>query len=82
MHCPVIFRLPLVAVLVVGSFVFTMKAVRAQGLSSGRQTSAKISSNEPDVVVSGKPIALNVTATAGQLVISEFRVRGDRKSVV
>lgn len=76
MHSPIQFRLPLVAVLVFSSFLFTMNVVRAQKLSSGRQNSVKVPSNEPDVVISGKPIAPHVTATAGQLVISEFRVRG------
>ncbi|HET6671337.1 MAG TPA: lamin tail domain-containing protein [Pyrinomonadaceae bacterium] len=71
------FRLPLIAALVLSSFLFTAQTLKAQKLTSGRQTPVKVTSNEsPDIVVSSKVPTPNLTATAGQLVISEFRVRG------
>ena len=69
------FKLPLVAFLLLISFVVSLKAVSAQSISSGRQISGKVRGDEQDVVIPGKVVAPNV-ATAGQLVISEFRVRG------
>jgi hypothetical protein len=71
------FRLPLIAALVLSSFLFTAQTLKAQKLTRGRQTPVKVTSNEsPDIVVSSKVPTPNLTATAGQLVISEFRVRG------
>ena len=78
MRTPLQFRLPLIAALVLGSLLFTAQPTWAQKSSSGRQTSVKVTGNEsPDLLIPSKAItAPNATATAGQLVISEFRVRG------
>jgi hypothetical protein len=77
MRTPLQFRLPLIAGFVLSSFLFTAQTLKAQKLTSGSQTPVKVTRNElPDIVASSKDPTPNLTATAGQLVISEFRVRG------
>jgi hypothetical protein len=76
MRTPLQFRLPLILALVFSTCLFTAQTIRAQKSSSGRQNSVKVKESPTAELTSKNIPAPNLTATAGQLVISEFRVRG------
>ena len=76
MRTPLQFRLPLILALVFSTCLFTAQTIRAQKSSSGRQNSVKVKESPTAEITSKNIPAPNLTATAGQLVISEFRVRG------
>jgi hypothetical protein len=56
--------------------LITAQTIRAQKSSSGRQNSVKVKESPTAEITSKNVPAPTLTATAGQLVISEFRVRG------
>lgn len=82
MRTPLQFRLPLIFALVLSTFLITAQSIRAQKTSGGRQSPVKVNESpfvneSPYKDVPSKDVpAPTLTATAGQLVISEFRVRG------
>lgn len=75
MRTPLQFRLPLIFALVLSTFLITAQSIRAQKTSGGRQSSVKVKESPYKNVPSKDAPAPNVVI-AGQLVISEFRVRG------
>jgi hypothetical protein len=70
------YRLPLIAALVFSSFLCTVQTIRAQKSLNGHQSSVKVKESPDAERISKDVPAPNLAATAGQLVISEFRVRG------
>ncbi|HEX4899783.1 MAG TPA: lamin tail domain-containing protein [Pyrinomonadaceae bacterium] len=69
------YRLPLIAALVFSSFLCTVQTIRAQKSLNGHQSSVKVKES-PDAERISKDVPAPNVATVGQLVISEFRVRG------
>jgi hypothetical protein len=80
MRTPLQFRLSLILALVLSTCLITAQTIRAQKSSSGRQNSVKVKESTTVEITSKNAPTPNVTATAGQLVISEFRVRGPNGS--
>ena len=75
MLTPLQFRMLLTAALVLSSLLCTVQGIKAQKSSSGRQSAVKVKES-PEAELSIKELPPAGPGSVGEIVISEFRVRG------